>query len=115
MKWGNQQEAALANAKQLLKHEQDSTELLKLISNKWKLIKIEKKKKKNQKLEEKLVALDNQLNYWYPIKVLDDFTFLWLPQGYDKHHLTWFNDFHLDSWSWAIINNWETELLHKDL
>ena len=45
MKWENQQEAALANAKQLLKHEQDSTELLKLISSKWKLIKIEKKKK----------------------------------------------------------------------
>ena len=44
MKWENQQEAALANAKQLLKHEQDSTELLKLISSKWKLIKIEKKK-----------------------------------------------------------------------
>ena len=48
MKWENQQEAALANAKQLLKHEQDSTELLKLISSKWKLIKIEKKKKKSE-------------------------------------------------------------------
>ena len=50
MKWENQQEAALANAKQLLKHEQDSTELLKLIWSKWKLIKIEKKSEIGRKI-----------------------------------------------------------------
>ena len=43
MKWENQQEAASANAKQFLKQEQNSKELLKSISSKWKLIKIEKK------------------------------------------------------------------------
>ena len=42
MKWENQQEAASANSRQLLK-QQNSKELLKLISSKWKLIKIEKK------------------------------------------------------------------------
>ena len=42
LKWQNQQEAALANAKQLLKQEQNSQELLKSISSKQELIKIEK-------------------------------------------------------------------------
>ena len=51
LKWGNQQEAALVNAKQLLKHKQNSQELLKLMSSKRKLIKIEKN---IQKLEEKV-------------------------------------------------------------
>ena len=43
LKWENQEEAALANPKQLLKQGQNSKKLLESISSKRKLIKAEKK------------------------------------------------------------------------
>ena len=56
LNWENQQEAALAIAKQFLKQGQNSKELLKSISSKRKLIKVEKN---IQKLEEKVASLGN--------------------------------------------------------
>ena len=91
MKWKKQQEASLAIAKQFLKQGQSSKELLKSISSKRKLIKVEKN---IQKLEEKVATLGNQQDYTFDIllKSWMPFTFLWLPQGYDIHHLAWFID-----------------------
>ena len=64
LKWENQQEAALANAKQFSKQGQDSKELLKSIPSKRKLIKVEKNV---QKLEEKVATLGNQQDYTFDI------------------------------------------------
>ena len=64
LKWENQQEAALANAKQFFEQGQDSKELLKSIPSKRKLIKVEKN---IQKLEEKVATLGNQQDYTFDI------------------------------------------------
>ena len=56
LKWENHQETALAIAKQFLKQGQNLKELLKSISSKRKLIKVEKN---IQKLEEKVASLGN--------------------------------------------------------
>ena len=64
LKWENQQEAALANAKQFFEQGQDSKELLKSIPSKRKLIKVEKNV---QKLEEKVATLGNQQDYTFDI------------------------------------------------
>ena len=64
LKWGNQEEAALANPKQLLKQWQNSKKLLESISSKRKLIKAEKN---IQKLEESVATLGNQENYTFDV------------------------------------------------
>ena len=62
LKGEKQQEAAWANTTQLLKQEQNSKELLKSISSKRKLLKIEKN---IQKLDEKMATLGNQQDYTF--------------------------------------------------
>ena len=64
LKWENQEEAALANPKQLLKQGQNSKKLLESISRKRKLIKAEKN---IQKLEESVATLGNQENYTFDV------------------------------------------------
>ena len=64
LKWGNQEEAALANPKQLLKQGQNSKKLLESISSKRKLIKAEKN---IQKLEESVATLGNQQDYTFDV------------------------------------------------
>ena len=64
LKWENQEEAALANPKQLLKQGQNSKKLLESISSKRKLIKAEKN---IQKLEESVATLGNQENYTFDV------------------------------------------------
>ena len=64
LKWGNQEEAALANSKQLLKQGQNSKKLLESISSKRKLIKAEKN---IQKLEESVATLGNQQDYTFDV------------------------------------------------
>ena len=64
LKWENQEEAALANPKKLLKQGQNSKKLLESISSKRKLIKAEKN---IQKLEESVATLGNQENYTFDV------------------------------------------------
>ena len=64
LKRGNQEEAALANPKQLLKQGQNSKKLLESISSKRKLIKAEKN---IQKLEESVATLGNQQDYTFDV------------------------------------------------
>ena len=79
LKWENQQEAALANAKQLLTQEQNWKKLLKSISSKQKLIKI---KKIIQKLEEKVAILGNQQDYIFDILLKS-----WMLSPFSDHHI----------------------------
>ena len=82
LKWENQQEAALANATQLLKQEQNSKELLKSISSKQKLIKIKRKTKKYiQKLEENVATLGKQQDYTFDFLLKS-----WMLSPSSDHH-----------------------------
>ena len=78
MTWKNQQEAALANAKQLLKQKQNSKELLKFMLSKQKLIKMEKN---IQKLEQNVVILGNQQDYTFDILLTS-----WMLSPFSDHH-----------------------------